>query len=106
MPLLDAGVDSADAGVGGGAAGAALPVSGVSGVMGVGGRGKGGGGGGGPIRSERSEREMDASDFWRRRELDLTRGLITVVENAGDCEREGAAEDAWEGAGVWWRRPF
>jgi hypothetical protein len=93
-------------GVGGGAAGAPLPLFGVSGVMGVGGRGKGGGGGGGPIRSERSERVMDASDLRRRRELVLGGGLMIVVDNAGECEREGAVEDDCEGAEVMLRRPL
>lgn len=62
----------------------------AEGVWGGGGRGRGGGGAGGPIRSDLSEREIDASDFCRRREEDRARGFTRVV---GDCERDGAVDE-------------
>lgn len=93
-----------DAGVGGGAAGAA-EFGLTAGIKGGGGRGKGGGGAGGPMRSDLSERAIDASDFWRRREVDRARGFTSVVD-VGDCEREGVVDAGGSGMGERLRRPF
>lgn len=57
------------------------------------------------MRSDLSERAIDASDFWRRREVDRARGFTSVVD-VGDCERDGVVDEGGSGMGERLRRPF
>lgn len=57
------------------------------------------------MRSDFSEREIEASDFWRRREEDRARGFTSVVD-AGDCERDGVVDGGGSVMGERLRRPF
>ena len=90
----------ADAGVGGGADEMAELD-----VWGGGGRGSGTGGAGGQMHGDLSEREIDASDFWRRKEEVRVRGFTNIVD-ARDCDRDGIVNGGGSGMGERLQRPF